>query len=111
MRAEGGQAADGDVGDAGQDVLVERPAALVEDQVQIDAVLFLDERHQHQRLAGAEHADIDLAGPRLGVGDHLGKGLVGPVGVRADRLRRAADQHDVEELGILVRQACREGRG
>ena len=110
VRAERGQAADRDVGDAGQDVLVERAAALVGDQVDVDVVLLLDQRHQHQRLAGAEHADADLARPLLGVGDGLGEGLVGPVGMRGDRLRRAADLHDVEQLGVLVGQVGREGR-
>src|SRR6476660_2775022 len=40
VRTERGQALDADVGDAGQEILVERPAALVGDQVEVDVVLF-----------------------------------------------------------------------
>ena len=110
VRAERGRAAHRDVGDAGQDILVEWSAALVGDQVQVDVVLLLDQRCQDQPLAGAQHAKADLARPLLRVGDGVGEGLVGPVGMGHDRLRRLADLHDVEQVGILVRQAGREGR-
>src|SRR6185503_12048534 len=39
VRAERGQALDRHVGDTGQDVLIDRSAALVRDQVQVDVVL------------------------------------------------------------------------
>ena len=47
-------------------------AALVEDHVDVEAVLFLQVGDQQQRLAGGEHADARLARPLPCVGHRVG---------------------------------------
>ena len=65
---------------------------------------------EQQRAAGRQEAHAHLARPRLGVLHHVGEGLVRPVGMAGDGERRAADQHHVEQVRILVGKVGREGR-
>ena len=104
VRHHVGEAGDREVGDAGQRVLVERPAALVGDGVELEAVLLLHEGEEDLGEAGGQCADADLAGLGLGRLHHLGEGVVGPRRIGRDALGAAADLRDRHQLAVLVGQ-------
>ena len=97
---------------AAEHVVHGRAAATIWHMRDLDAGLLAQHRHREM----AERADADggvfhRAGVCLAGRNHVGKGLVRPLGVRGDDVRRGADQEHRHQILLDVQPWLFENRG
>ena len=78
----------------------------------LDAGLLAQHRHREMtERADADGGVFHRAGVCLAGRDHVGKGLVRPLGVRGDDVRRGADQEHRQQILFDIQSRLFEDRG
>ena len=97
---------------AAEHIVHRRAAAAVGHMRDLDAGLLAEHRHREM----AERADADggvfhRAGICLAGSDHVGNGLVRPLGIRGEDVRRGADQEHRQQILFDIQPRLFEDRG